>query len=72
MQRLQAAAAAAQDQALKYLGLGFLPPAGALVGFFFGAWLDLHFGTGRVFAVVFLLLGAIGGLSALIREASRK
>jgi len=57
---------------LRYLGLGFLPPAGALVGFFFGAWLDQHLHTSPACEVIFLLLGAIGGLVALVRDASRK
>jgi F0F1-type ATP synthase assembly protein I len=56
---------------VKFLGLGFLIPCGVAVGYFGGLWLDQLFHTHFLY-IVLLIAGAIGGISALIREAQSK
>jgi F0F1-type ATP synthase assembly protein I len=56
---------------LKNVGLGFLPPCGAVVGYVMGYGLDRLFQTHFLY-VVFVILGAIGGLTAMVRQAQGK
>ena len=56
---------------MKYMGLGFLAPGGAVVGYFMGYGLDKLFHTHFLY-IVFLMLGAVGGLTAMVREARGK
>jgi len=58
-------------QAGRYMSLGILPPAGALVGYAIGYLLDRPFHTHFLY-LVFLALGATGGVAALIRELVRE
>ncbi len=51
----------------KYLGLGVMPPAGLVVGYFLGLGLDHLFHT-HFFYIVLLVLGVAGGVWGLIRE----
>lgn len=55
---------------MKFLGLGFLIPCAIAVGYFLGYGLDRLFHTHFLY-IVFLILGAIGGLMAMVREARR-
>ncbi len=55
----------------RFLSLGFVIPAAILVGYAIGYGLDRLFGT-HVLYLVFLILGAIGGLAAMVREAQKK
>lgn len=54
-----------------YLGLAITVPAAALIGFVIGYEIDGHLGSGRIFTVLFLLLGAAAGLIELVRTALR-
>jgi F0F1-type ATP synthase assembly protein I len=45
-------------------------PAGCLIGWLLGSWLDRHFHTGWI-AVTGIVLGAAGGLIQMITTASR-
>ena len=56
---------------MKFLGLGFLIPCGVAVGYFGGLWLDQLLHTHFLY-IVLLILGAVGGIVALIREAQTK
>ncbi len=56
---------------MKFLGLGFLVPCGVAAGYFLGLWLDQLFHTHFLY-IVLLILGAIGGIAALVREAQAK
>jgi F0F1-type ATP synthase assembly protein I len=56
---------------LKYVGLGFLAPCGAVAGYFLGYVLDGFFHTHFLY-IVFVMLGAVGGLAAMVREAKGK
>jgi F0F1-type ATP synthase assembly protein I len=58
-------------QASRYLSLGLLLPAGTFVGYVIGYLLDRLFHT-RVFLLVFLVLGTVGGFVALVRELDIK
>lgn len=51
----------------KYLGLGIMPPAGLVVGYFGGRALDSLFHTHFLY-IVLLILGVAGGVWGLIRE----
>ena len=51
----------------KYLGLAFLLPSCALVGYGIGYFLDRAFGT-HVLTLIFLLLGIAAGIIELLRE----
>lgn len=53
------------------MGLGFLIPCAVAAGYFFGRWLDTLFHTHFLY-IVFLILGAIGGMMGMIREALGK
>lgn len=52
---------------MKFLGLSFILPCAVAVGYFLGVWLDgllrIHF-----LYIVLLVLGAVGGFIALLRE----
>ena len=56
---------------MKYLGLGFLIPSAIVMGYFLGYGLDRLFGTHFLY-IVFLILGAAGGLFAMVREVQGK
>jgi hypothetical protein len=56
---------------VKFLGLGFLIPCGVAIGYFAGLWLDQLLHTHFLY-IVLLILGAVGGIIALIREAQPK
>jgi ATP synthase protein I len=45
-------------------------PAGCLIGWLFGSWLDRHFHQGWI-AIVGILLGAVAGFMQIFRTASR-
>jgi ATP synthase protein I len=45
-------------------------PAGCLIGWAIGAWLDRHFHTGWI-AITGIILGAIGGFVQIFTTASR-
>ena len=45
-------------------------PAGCLIGWLFGSWLDKHFHQGWI-AIVGILLGAVAGFMQIFRTASR-
>jgi ATP synthase protein I len=45
-------------------------PAGCLIGWLLGSWLDEHFHQGWI-AIVGILLGAVAGFMQIFRTASR-
>ena len=45
-------------------------PAGCLIGWLLGAWLDRHFHTGWI-AIAGIVLGAVGGFIQMITTAAR-
>jgi F0F1-type ATP synthase assembly protein I len=45
-------------------------PAGCVIGWLVGGWLDKHFHTGWI-AIVGILLGALAGFIQIFRTASR-
>ena len=45
-------------------------PAGCLIGWLFGAWLDRHFHTSWI-AIAGIVIGAIGGFMQIFATASR-
>ena len=51
----------------KYLGLGIMPPAGLVAGYFLGLGLDHLFHT-HFWYIVLLIAGVAGGVWGLIRE----
>jgi F0F1-type ATP synthase assembly protein I len=53
-------------QASRYLSLGMTLPAGTFAGYFIGYLLDRLFHTGFL-AVIFLVLGTVAGVVALLR-----
>ena len=55
----------------RFLSLGFVIPAAILAGYAVGYGLDHLFGTHFLY-LVFLIVGAVGGLAAMVREAQRK
>ena len=54
-----------------YTGLGFIIPAGAVVGYAVAALLDRWMGITHVFALLVGLLGAAGGLVEILRILTR-
>lgn len=54
----------------QYIGMGLLLPVSTVVGYAIGYFLDRAFHT-RFLAVVFLILGTLGGLVELIRQLTR-
>jgi F0F1-type ATP synthase assembly protein I len=56
---------------VKFAGLGFVIPSCVVGGYFFGAVLDRFFHTNYLY-IVFLLIGAVAGLFAMVREARDK
>jgi len=54
----------------KYLGLAFLLPSSALVGYGIGYLLDKSFHT-RFLTLTFLILGIAAGILELVRELTR-
>ncbi|MGH9475808.1 MAG: AtpZ/AtpI family protein [Terriglobales bacterium] len=55
-----------------YLGLALAVPAAAVIGFAIGYTIDRHFGSGRIFSIVFLLMGFAAGLREVLRAVSRE
>ena len=56
---------------LRMAGAG-IQLAGALIGgLYAGQWLDRRFGTAPVFLYVGVAAGAIGGMTALVRQLNR-
>jgi len=56
---------------VRFAGLGFLIPCSVAAGYFLGLVLDKLFHTNFLY-IVFLIIGAAGGLYAMVREASAK
>ena len=56
--------------AARYSGMAFTIPAGVLVGYFGGRWLDGRFGTQWIY-ILGLILGAAAGLIQVVRELTR-
>ncbi len=56
---------------MKFIGLGFVIPSAVLAGYFLGRWLDQLFHTQFLY-IVFLILGAVGGLTTMVRNAQGK
>ncbi|HEV2351431.1 MAG TPA: AtpZ/AtpI family protein [Terriglobia bacterium] len=54
-----------------YTSLGFIIPAGAVIGFALGSLLDRWIHTGHVFALIFGFLGAAGGLVEILQILTR-
>lgn len=57
-------------RAAEYSSLALVLPASTFIGYGFGYWLDKRFGTTWL-SILFLILGAIGGFVALIRQIQR-
>lgn len=55
---------------MRYVGLGFLIPSAVFVGYIMGYGLDRLFGT-HFFYIIFVLLGAAGGMIAMVREVQK-
>lgn len=56
---------------MRYIGLGFIIPGAVLIGYLMGLGLDLVFRT-HFFYIVFVILGAIGGMIQMVREVKPK
>jgi F0F1-type ATP synthase assembly protein I len=56
---------------VKFLGLGLLIPGAILAGYILGMWFDRLFHTQFLY-IVFVILGAVVGLFAMVREAKIK
>jgi CDP-diglyceride synthetase len=54
-----------------YTGLGFIIPAGAVLGYALGSLLDRWIGITHVFALIVGLLGAAGGLVEILQILTR-
>jgi F0F1-type ATP synthase assembly protein I len=54
-----------------YTGLGFIIPAGAVIGYAMGSLLDGWIHTTHIFALIFGLLGAAGGLVEILQILTR-
>lgn len=54
-----------------YTGLGFIIPAGAVLGYALGSLLDRWIGITHVFALIVGLLGAAGGLVEILKILTR-
>jgi len=54
----------------RYLSLGILLPASTMVGYAIGYGLDHYFGT-HWLAIVFAVLGTVGGFIQFIRALTR-
>ena len=57
-------------KAEQMLQLALALPAGCLIGWLLGAWLDRHFHTDWI-AITGILLGAAGGFLQIYRTAAR-
>jgi F0F1-type ATP synthase assembly protein I len=55
-----------------YIGLSFIVPIGAVVGYFAGSFLDHHLHTGSVLAVIGVFAGAAAGIWDLIYIVNRR
>jgi F0F1-type ATP synthase assembly protein I len=55
----------------RYLGLAFLLPAAALVGYGLGYWADSQLGTGQG-RTIGLIIGVAAGITQLVRELLRE
>jgi F0F1-type ATP synthase assembly protein I len=56
----------------RYTSLAVMLPAAAFVGYAIGYVIDRHFHTGKVFQLIFLLLGVAAGMIEFIRVVSRE
>ena len=56
---------------LRMAGGGFQLAAALIGGLYGGQWLDRRFGTAPVFLYVGVAVGAIGGMTALVRQLNR-
>ncbi len=54
----------------RYSEMAFTIPAGVVVGYFIGRWLDERFATQSLY-VVGVVLGAIAGLFMVVRQLMR-
>ena len=54
----------------RYSEMAFTIPAGVVVGYFAGRWLDGRFGTHSLY-IFGLVLGAAGGLFQVVRQLMR-
>jgi F0F1-type ATP synthase assembly protein I len=54
----------------RYSEMAFIVPAGVVVGYFAGRWLDSRFGT-HAFYIAGLIAGAAAGLFAVVRQLMR-
>ena len=54
-----------------YAGLGFIIPGGAVIGYALGSLIDRWIHTTHVFALIFGLLGAAGGLVEILQILTR-
>lgn len=59
-------------QAAFYVGLSFIVPAGAVAGYFVGAFLDRHLHTGSVLAIIGVFAGAAAGITDLIYIVTKR
>jgi F0F1-type ATP synthase assembly protein I len=55
----------------RYFSLAVALPASSIAGYGLGYWLDRAFGT-HYLAIVFLILGTVGGFIQLIRGLDNK
>ncbi len=56
---------------MRFVGVGFLIPCSIVIGYYFGLWLDGLLHTHFLY-IVFLLLGAAGGLAEMVRQVQGK
>jgi ATP synthase protein I len=54
----------------RYSEIAFTIPAGVIVGYFAGRWLDGRFGTHWIY-ILGLILGAAAGLIQVVRQLMR-
>lgn len=55
----------------EYSGLVVMMPAAALIGFAIGYALDSWLHTGRVFEIIFVILGVVAGMLELVQVVKR-
>lgn len=56
--------------AARYTEIAFTIPAGVILGYFGGRWLDGRFGTHWIY-ILGLILGAAAGLTQVVRQLMR-
>ena len=62
---------ASATSGLRTAGAGFQLAAALIAGLYCGQWLDRRFAAAPVFLYVGVALGAIGGMTVLIRQLNR-